>query len=64
MNITRTSFITGKTHTRNLPVTTEQFDRYESGELVHTVFTNLEHEQIEFIKNGATQEEWDYIFEE
>ena len=50
MKITRTSTMTGKVNTKEIPVTQEQIDKYEEGEeLLQNVFPD-------------TTEEWDTIF--
>lgn len=62
MKITRTSMISGKTHTKDLPVTQEQFDAYNAGGLLQGCFANLSADDREFIKTGITKEEWDEAF--
>jgi hypothetical protein len=63
MQITRTSSITGKTHTLDLPVTQEQMDRYTRREgHVQTIFPHLSPAQREFIMTGITDEEWKSMF--
>lgn len=59
MQITRTSVLTGKTRTMDLPVTEEQFKKWLGGALIQVAFPNLSASQREFIKTGATDEEWD-----
>jgi len=64
MLITRTSMLTGKVHTLDIPVTMEQLDKWERGELAQRAMSNLTPSEREFIINGATQEEWEeYIIE-
>jgi hypothetical protein len=58
MKITRKSLITGKTHTRDLPITEAQLAAYESGVLVQDAFPHLSPPEREFIKTGITPEEW------
>jgi hypothetical protein len=63
MKITRKSPFTGKTHTMDLPVATEQMVSYlEHGVLIQDAFPHLSAEQREFIKTGITPEEWDDTF--
>jgi hypothetical protein len=66
MQITRTSQLTGNTHTLNLNVTPEQMERFENrvinGEYVQTIFPNLPKEEREFILTGITPEEWEKTF--
>ena len=58
MKITRTSMITKKEHTLDLPVTAEQMAAYEAGALLQDAFPNLSPPVREFIKTGITPEEW------
>lgn len=63
MQVTRTSLITGKIHTREINCTQAQMDLYEKGiGLVQDVFPNLSVDDREFIKTGATPEEWAEVF--
>jgi hypothetical protein len=63
MEITRTSSFTGKTHTKDLPVTQEQLDSYyKTGLLLQDAFPHLSADDREFIKSGVTKEEWDAMF--
>jgi hypothetical protein len=62
MEITRVSAFTGKTHTKDLPVTLEQLAAYEAGALLQDAFPNLPAEDREFIKTGVTKGEWDAMF--
>jgi hypothetical protein len=66
MKITRTSQLSGKTHTLDLNVTQEQMDRFEirriTGEYVQTIFPDLPKEEREFILTGITPEEWNTAF--
>jgi hypothetical protein len=63
MDITRTSPITGKVCTMDLPITQEQLDRYYvAGELLQNAFPNLTAGEREFVKTGITDEEWSTLF--
>jgi hypothetical protein len=66
MQITRTSQLTGVTHTMDLDVTKDQLDRFEirkeTGEYVQNIFSNLSAPEREFILTGITPEEWDKTF--
>ena len=62
MQITRTSPMTGKVCTMDLPVTEEQLTAYHGGMLLHHAFPNLTAGQREFIKTGITDEEWESLF--
>lgn len=61
MQITRTSMLTGKTNTLDLPVTVEQLAEYEAGAFLQDVFRHLPPPEREFIKSGITPEEWQAI---
>jgi hypothetical protein len=59
IKVTRTSMITGKTTTLDLPITRQQLDAYLSGNvLLHDAFPDLAPPLREFIKTGVTPEEW------
>lgn len=59
MIVTRTSTVSGKTHSLDLAVTQEQLDRYERRELLlQDAFPDLSAPEREFIKSGITPEEW------
>jgi hypothetical protein len=58
MRITRTSLISGESHTLELPVTHEQLLAYERGALLQEAFPHLSPAEREFIKTGVTAEEW------
>lgn len=59
MLITKTSFLTGVTRTRDLDVTPEQIERWAAGELIQNAMPNLSGDDREFIQTGAPPEEWD-----
>lgn len=58
MKITKTSPLTGRVHSMDLPITAEQLQRWESGELVQQVFEDLSDVEREFLISGITEEEW------
>lgn len=58
MLITRTSIITGKTHTRALSVTPEQLKQWDAGSLIQNVFPHLTAGQREWLMTGITPREW------
>jgi hypothetical protein len=64
MLITKTSVITGKENTMNLPITQEQLQQWQLGGLVQDVFPNLDVNQREFLISGSTPEEWEETFGE
>jgi len=55
---------TGKTHTLDIPVTQEQLDKWNKGELIQVAMPNLTADEREFIKTGVTKEEWEETFKE
>jgi len=58
MLLERTSMISNKTTTMELPITDGQLNRWEQGELIQNVFPDLTPDQREFIMTGITAEEW------
>jgi len=62
MLITKTSTLTGKHNSMDLPVTKEQLFHWQSGNLVQDVFPNLDKDQREFLISGITPEEWQEAF--
>ena len=62
MLITRTSTLTGNTHTMDLPITQEQIDARHGGTLVQNAFPHLSAGEREFIMTGITESEWDAAF--
>lgn len=59
MNITMRSTFTGVLNTMDIPITAEEFNRWQnSGELIQRVFPDLSPEHREFLMTGATPEEW------
>lgn len=60
---TRKSRATGITHTVDLPITQEEWDKFlGSNVLIQHAFSDLTPEQREFLISGTTQEEWDDLF--
>ena len=62
MLITRKSPFTGKVHTKEIPVTQDQLDKWARGELIQIAMPFLTSSQREFIKTGITKEEWSDTF--
>lgn len=58
MKITRTSILTGKTVTRDVPVTQEQLDAWMSGVLIQDAMPDVSADEREFLISGITPEEW------
>ena len=62
MEITRTSMITGKVHTLDIPrLDPVRLKIYEGGSRrsLQEIFWDLTADEREFIKTGITAEEWD-----
>ena len=49
-------------HTMDLPVTQEQIDSWENGELIQNAMPHLDLYQREFLISGSIPEEWDEVF--
>jgi hypothetical protein len=64
MLITKTSIFSNKTRTIDLPITQEQIDRWQAGELIQNAMPNLTVDQREFLMTGAWGDEWDEAFPE
>jgi hypothetical protein len=64
MVITRTSLFSGKVNTMDLPITQEQIDRWDGGELIQNVFPDFTPSQREFLITGITDEEWEDAFKD
>ena len=62
MEITRTSPISGKTITKDLPITEEQYVRWQNGDLIQEVMPDLPADDREFLITGITGEEWANLF--
>lgn len=63
MLITKQSSLTGEYHTLEINVTREQLNAYYKGNmLIQNAFPNLTKGEREFIKTGATEQEWDDFF--
>ena len=64
MLITRKSVFSGKEHTKDLPITDEQWAAYNSGTVIQKALPHLSADDREFILTGSTPEEWDEMFGE
>jgi len=63
MKVSRTSAISGKERTLDLPITQEQYDRWLNDRvLIQDAFPHLTPGQREFLLSGITDEEWDATF--
>jgi hypothetical protein len=64
LQVTRTSIFTKRRNTMVLPIKAADYIRYrDGGGLVQDIFPDLNAEQREFLMSGATQAEWDNIFD-
>ena len=61
MNITRTSDLTGRTTTQNLPISWTQIIKWHNGMLIQEAFPQLNASQREFLMTGITDDEWDTL---
>ena len=65
MKLTRQSLASGKTRTKDLPITPAQYVKYIRGEgNVQDIMPHLPAEDREFLISGVTQEEWDELYGE
>lgn len=65
MLISRTSLITGKSNTMELPLTEEMITAWEISDLkIQDAFPFLTATEREFLLSGATPEEWNEFFSE
>jgi hypothetical protein len=66
MKLTKTSMISGKSHTMDIPLDGQElnqcYNKWEAGALIQDAFPTLSPELREFIKTGITPEEWDELF--
>jgi hypothetical protein len=63
MEITKTSILTGITHTREIPITKEEYKNYLDGDSIHIAAPHLIDEDKDFIRTGITIEEMETTFE-
>lgn len=62
MKIVRESTYSGIVHEKEIAITQEQLDRWNSGEYIQNVAPELSPDDREFILTGITREEWDEMF--
>jgi hypothetical protein len=62
MKITKRSPFSGKINSMELPITPDQIDRWQNGELIQNVFPTLSADQREFLMTGITAGEWETTF--
>jgi len=63
LKVSRTSIISGKTSTRNLPITQEQYDIWKKGALIQDAMPNLSVKDREFLITGMTNDEQEEMFD-
>lgn len=61
--VTRRSGASGEIHTRTLPITIEQYMKWDRGAMIQDAFPNLLAEDREFLLTGITPLEWRAMFE-
>lgn len=60
---TRKSLASGKTHTIDIPITQEEWEKFlKSNVMIQHAFPHLSPEQREFLISGTTPEEWNDLF--
>ena len=62
MIITRISVQSGIKRSIDLPITEEQWKRFQDGEHIQDVMQHLSKDEREFILTGITNSEWDELF--
>ena len=62
MKITRKNPISGEKVTREIEVTQEQLDAWNSGELIQRAMPDLNEDDREFILTGILPHQWDELF--
>lgn len=53
------SGLTGEVHEMDLPITWDEWQRYQQGEDIQRVWPHFTADQREFLISGITKEEWD-----
>lgn len=64
MLITRTSFISGLTRTKDIDITQEHLNDWNSGTTIQHAMPHLTADEREFIMSGCTTAEWEAAFGE
>ena len=62
MIIRRISPVTGKENAREINVTQEQIDRWQTGALIQNVMPELSASDREFLISGCTDEDWKTLY--
>ena len=61
MSITKASPLSGKVHTLEIDITSDQYMKWRSGELIQNVMPNLTDYEREFLITGLLKEEFDAL---
>lgn len=64
MDLTKTSMLTGVTHTRSIDISEEQLAAWRGGACIQDVAPHLSAADREFVISGSTPEEWAAAFPE
>lgn len=64
MMITRTSPVTGEVRTLEIMCSESDYKAWENGALIQDVMSYLSPADREYIISGATQADWDMMFQE
>ena len=64
MLIEKRSIATGRVHILDLPVTKQQVEAWQGGELIQNAMPDLSIEMREFIVSGITPWEWEELYGE
>jgi hypothetical protein len=64
MLIEQRSPVTGKVNVMDIPVTIEQLERWQNGELIQNAMPHLTPDEREFLISGCTPEDWNEMFAE
>ena len=59
MLIQKRNIFTGLTRVLDIPITKEQYDRWQGGELIQKAMPHLTADQREFMISGTLPHEWD-----
>lgn len=62
MKITRKSPLSGISRTIDIPISYEEYNRWNKGELIQNAFPNISAGEREFILTGITTDEWEDQF--
>ena len=63
MHIIKKSMMTNKVNSRDIDVTNDQLEAWQSGTLIQDAMPNLSPDDREFLMTGITPEEWEILTE-